>query len=153
MLLNRTIGIGGDLAGAKRLLAHCAANAPRGGRLIFDSYEITNPTGLLERKLRYKYRGQYSDPFPWVQFSSQIAGPLDALGVAHLPDCTKGFAIGHRTEAGAPIGYYGELVFSSLPATSGHLVFSLYLRTNTNGSHRYVPRSSACVQEHVPRRS
>ena len=76
LLLNRTIGIGGDLAGAKRLLAHCAANAPRGGRLIFDSYEITNPTGLLERKLRYKYRGQYSESFPWVQFSSQIAGRI-----------------------------------------------------------------------------
>jgi SAM-dependent methyltransferase len=76
LLLNRSIGIAGDMAGAKRLLALCAAGAPRGGRLIFDSYEITNPTGVLERKLRYKYRGQYSEPFPWVQFSSQFAGKL-----------------------------------------------------------------------------
>jgi SAM-dependent methyltransferase len=76
MLLNRSIGIGGNLAGVKRLLARCAASASLGGVLLFDSYEISALPGVLEQTLRYKYRGQYSDPFPWIYFGSEIAERL-----------------------------------------------------------------------------
>jgi len=76
MLLNRSIGIGGNLAGVKRLLAQCAISASSGGVLLFDSYEISDPAGVLQRTLRYKYRGQYSDPFPWIYIGSEIAKRL-----------------------------------------------------------------------------
>ena len=76
MLLNRSIGIGGNLAGVKRLLAQCAASASSGGVLLFDSYEISNPSGVIERTLRYKYRGEYSETFPWIHFGSAIAERL-----------------------------------------------------------------------------
>ena len=76
MLLNRSIGIGGNLDGVKRLLAEFAASASSGGVLLFDSYEVSNPSGVIERTLRYKYRGQYSDAFPWIHFRSEIAERL-----------------------------------------------------------------------------
>ena len=76
LLLNRSIGIGGNLAGVKRLLARCAASASSRGVLLFDSYEVAGPTGVLERTLRHKYRGQYGEAFPWVYFCSEIANQL-----------------------------------------------------------------------------
>ena len=76
LLLNRSIGIGGNLAGVKRLLAQCAASASSSGVLFFDSYEIAGPTGILERTLRYKYRGQYGEAFPWIYFRYEIASQL-----------------------------------------------------------------------------
>lgn len=54
LLLNRIIGMGGDLAGVKRRLARCAASAASNGVLLFDSYEIGGPTGVLEKRLRYQ---------------------------------------------------------------------------------------------------
>lgn len=76
LLFNRSIGIGGNIDGVKRLLAQCAASAVSGGVLLFDSYEIGGATGVLERTLRYKYRGQYSEAFPWVYFCSDLAHNL-----------------------------------------------------------------------------
>ena len=73
LLCNRSLGIGGDIDGVKRLLKKFAVSAKPGGRLIFDSYEIKHKTGVLERMLQYKYCGKYSDPFPWIYISSDIA--------------------------------------------------------------------------------
>ena len=76
LLCNRSLGIGGNLAGVKRLLTQCAGSAESGGTLLFDSYEITSATGVLERTLRYKYRGQYSEAFPWIYVCSDLACQL-----------------------------------------------------------------------------
>ncbi len=76
LLCNRSLGIGGNIGGVKRLFKQCADTAKRGGRLIFDSYETNVSTGALERTLQYKYCSQYSDPFPWIYISSNLAFQL-----------------------------------------------------------------------------
>jgi len=76
LLCNRSLGIGGKIDGVKRLFNQCADSANHGGRLIFDSYQIMGTTGVLERMLQYKYCGQYSDPFPWIHISLDLAFQL-----------------------------------------------------------------------------
>ena len=76
LLCNRSLGIGGNIEGVKRLFKQCAGTANFGGRLIFDSYEIKGKTSVLERILQYKYCGKYSDPFPWIYISSDLAFQL-----------------------------------------------------------------------------
>ncbi len=78
LLLNRSIGMGGTISGIKSILEKCHSCSSQEGILIFDSREIktglTNKeSGVLERKLRFKYNNEYSEEFPWIHFSSNIA--------------------------------------------------------------------------------
>ncbi|UCE26965.1 MAG: methyltransferase domain-containing protein [Candidatus Coatesbacteria bacterium] len=76
LLLNRTIGIGGNLSGVRALLKKCHTCCTDNGILIFDSWEVepekaTGPPGVLETKLRYKYDDVYGEWFPWIHISSE----------------------------------------------------------------------------------
>ena len=81
LLLNRSIGMGGNVSGVKSILSKCHECTSREGILIFDSHEIDSDfvkdgSGIFENKIRFKYNNKYSEAFPWIHFSSLVANKL-----------------------------------------------------------------------------
>ena len=80
-LLNRSIGMGGNKAGVRAIFEKCHLCSSPKGVLIFDSYEVKpgsqgNRSEILEKKIKYKYNNEYSDEFPWIHLSSNVAEKL-----------------------------------------------------------------------------
>ncbi len=81
ILLNRNLGIAGNLKGLKRLLDKCYECCNPGGLLIFDSLEIRleepdRTRGYMEKKLRMKYNEIYGKWFPWIHIGGEVMEAL-----------------------------------------------------------------------------
>lgn len=81
LLLNRSIGMAGNLEGIKLLLEKCHSCCATNGILIFDSLEVQpelarERPGVFETRLRYKYNDRYSEWFPWVHIGRGVADKL-----------------------------------------------------------------------------
>jgi SAM-dependent methyltransferase len=82
ILMNRSIGMAGDLAGVRGLLEKCHASCVPGGRLLYDSYNVLFRDGKeigetwLAIPNRFRYRGAYSEWFSWVHVTMRGMAPL-----------------------------------------------------------------------------